>query len=168
MSEEEDKTQVQKYSSDPSERAAQLRAEGKFGGAVHGRKGGRPRKKRASEIVAEEAERNANLIIKALREGLQNTKRPDIRLQAAKQWLEIESKEHDLKIKHEKDLDELSTEDLVEHIANRLGGLADVGAFNIPDADVVVEEPLELEAAPAEVPDPRERGQSAFARRRAS
>lgn len=91
-----------KYSSDPKERARQLVAEGKIGGARKG--AGRPRHKRASELVAEKAETHANKIVAAYLNALDpnNTIKPEIRLQAAREWLEIERQERELQLKEEK------------------------------------------------------------------
>ena len=56
-----------RYASDPRERAQQLVAEGRLGGAKYGRMGGRPRTPRASEIAAGKRQKHAEEIVPAFR-----------------------------------------------------------------------------------------------------
>lgn len=143
MSEEKKYTITDEERQRRRERAIQLHKEGRLGGSKYGKQGGRPRKVRASEIVAQAAQEHADEIVKAMRDGLR-AKQPSIRLQAARQWLEVESKEHDLKVKEDRALEQLSTEELVEAVAERFARLAATGA--IPgsyDADVQDAEEVE-------------------------
>ena len=79
-----------KYPSDPSQRARELVAAGKFGGAKYGRMGGRPRTPRASEIAAREAQEHAEEIVQAFRDALHPSQPIQVRLKAAVEWLKIE------------------------------------------------------------------------------
>ena len=79
-----------KYASDPRERARELVAAGKFGGAKYGRMGGRPRTPRASEIAAREAQEHAEEIVAAFRDALHPSQPIQVRLKAAVEWLKIE------------------------------------------------------------------------------
>jgi hypothetical protein len=81
------------YSSDPSQRARELVAAGKFGGAKYGRMGGRPRTPRASEIAAREAHEHAEEIVAAFRDALHPSQPIMVRIRAAVAWLSMERKE---------------------------------------------------------------------------
>jgi hypothetical protein len=129
-----------KYSSDPSERAKQLHQEGRFGGAQFGKMGGRPRKKRASEIVAEAAEKNASKIIKAFEDALDEDNKPEVRINAAKEWLKIEQTEASLQIKESQAYDEMDVDELISVIAERyekVMGSVPGTAEEITDGDTV-------------------------------
>ena len=78
------------YPSDPSQRARELVAAGKFGGAKYGRMGGRPRTPRVSEIAAREAQEHAEEIVQAFRDALHPSQPIQVRLKAAVEWLKIE------------------------------------------------------------------------------
>lgn len=100
-----------------SERAKRLVKEGKFGGPQPG--AGRPRKKRASEIVAEKARDRAGEIVEAFEDLIENGP-PAVRLQAAKDWLLIEQKEAELALKEERFGEDMSEDELRELVINRL------------------------------------------------
>jgi hypothetical protein len=82
-----------KYSSNPSQRARELVAAGKLGGAKYGRMGGRPRTPRASEIAAREAQEHAEEIVAAFRDALHPSQPIMVRIRAAVAWLNLERKE---------------------------------------------------------------------------
>lgn len=140
------------------DRALQLHKEGRLGGSKYGKQGGRPKKIRASEIVAQQAQEHADEIVKAMRDGLR-AKQPSIRLQAARQWLEVESKEYDLKVKEDRALEQLSTEELVEAIAERFARLSDTGSIPAFDADISDAEELGPAGELAEGTDETEPGE---------
>ena len=120
-----------------SERARQLHAEGKFGGAQHGAKGGRPRKKRASEIVAAKAEEQADEIVAAFLRGVRD---PDAKtaVMAAEKWLRVENQEAELQLKEQKHLDQLSRDDLIARLAEGFARLKRAG-IDFDGADMVVD-----------------------------
>ena len=80
-----------RYSSDPAERAKQLHAEGRFGGAKYGAMGGRPRRPPASAEVVAAIELNTDKIIAALEDGLGEHQPIQTRLRAARLALDIEA-----------------------------------------------------------------------------
>src|SRR5438552_18397514 len=95
-----------------SELAKSLHKDGKFGGIQKG--AGRPRKQRASEVVAEGVREDGNKILKALREAL-SSKSPSIKLKAALAMLQIERDESEFKIKEEqREYDSMGKEALLE------------------------------------------------------
>ncbi len=126
-----------RYSSDPSERARQLVAEGKIGGAEHGRKGGRPRKDQAplqsgetaAAYIARTARDNAPAILKVYEDAVAAGQLPQHRLQAVKQWVSAEDREAEREERaaskadpapESADLEALDREQLLDHLAARL------------------------------------------------
>lgn len=75
--------------------ANELVAAGKIGGAEYGKLGGRPRKIRATELVAQAAREHGEEIVNAFLVCLDPKQPPYVRLQAAKEWLKIEKEETD-------------------------------------------------------------------------
>ena len=117
------------YSSDPSERALQLKEDGKIG-PQFGAKGGRPRKKRATEMAAEKARAHADQITKVFLDGIDEEQPMRMRLAAANSWLGIEQEEAKLQLqeeKHDLDLENASRDDLIGFLADALtqGNLAE-------------------------------------------
>jgi hypothetical protein len=104
------------YPSDPSQRARELVAAGKFGGAKYGRMGGRPRTPRASEIAAREAQEHAEEIVAAFRDALHPSQPIQVRLRAAVEWLKIERQGVAEKIGASEDLSLATEEELVNFI----------------------------------------------------
>jgi hypothetical protein len=105
------------YSSDPKERALQLKEDGKIGGQF-GKLGGRPRKPRASEKVAEAAQKDADNIIKVFRD-LVKSDSDKTRLAAANSWLAIEQEETKLRLQEERqefDIGKASREELLNYM----------------------------------------------------
>lgn len=117
-------TPAKRYPTDRSERARQLVAEGKFGGAEHGRKGGRPRKDQAtappgetaSAFIARAAREDAPKILKVFED-------------AVKQWIATEDREVEREERtvpgldsapEETDLAALNRDQLLDHLAARL------------------------------------------------
>lgn len=138
-----------------SELAKQLHQKGKFGGKQPG--SGRPRKKRASEIVAEQARAEADEIIQVFRDSIRSDNPASVRLNAAKEWLKIEQSEADLQLREERQLDGLTTNQLVEMIIGRLervqqfGGVLPDGIANLlgsadQETQVIDSELVEVEA----------------------
>jgi hypothetical protein len=108
------------YPSDPSQRARELVAAGKFGGAKYGRMGGRPRTPRASEIAAREAQEHAEEIVAAFRDALHPSQPIQVRLRAAVEWLKIERQGVAEKIGASEDLSLATEEELVNFILGYL------------------------------------------------
>lgn len=130
-----------------SEAAKKRVAEGKMGGAKFGKLGGRPRKPRASQKVAEAAQKEAEDILDVFRDGISPDKPMGTRLKAAELWLSVEEKESKLALQEEKlDADNLSRDEIIKALAEGLsqGAVAAMIASQlhksdepIVDADVV-------------------------------
>jgi hypothetical protein len=112
---------------------AQLQAEGKMG-PEYGRLGGRPRKPRASEIVAEEAREHADEIVQALKDALAAGQPVSTRLQAAEKWLAAERKEAELQTREppRDGIEDLSREQLIDLLAPVLARLQAAGRIPSP------------------------------------
>jgi hypothetical protein len=103
-----------------SDAAKALVAAGKIGGPRPG--SGRPRKKRASELVAEAAESEAKTMIDTLRQTMAPGNPANVRQNAVKLWLDIEQKEESLR-REEDSWSALSMEQLLEAAAEKLARL---------------------------------------------
>lgn len=156
------------------ELAKKMVEEGKIGGPRPG--SGRPRKKRASEYVAEAARTHANKIVDAFLDSIHETAPAQIRLQAAKDWLLIEQKEAEIQLKEERQFDDMSEKELREMVAANLTKLHEknikvaVGSSSeseepaeIAEAEIVEEEAEDLGEYEEQ---PQEVHESPFARRR--
>jgi hypothetical protein len=126
------------YPSDPKERARMLVAEGKIGGPRPG--SGRPRKKRAAELIAEKAQRNAEKIWSAFEDALEPSKPDSIRLAAAKELVALENRESELQLKEERAFEDTPKDELIAYLVDGFAQLQ-AGGFipDIVDADVVEE-----------------------------
>jgi hypothetical protein len=110
--------------------AQELHAAGRFGGPQPG--SGRPRKKRASELVAEEAEKNAAKIVQVFKDGIGENVPISSRLQAARDWLAVEEREERMRIDEEKALEGMHRDQLIGVLADRLTKLFDAGVISSP------------------------------------
>lgn len=102
----------------------------RFGGPQPG--SGRPRKKRAAEMVAEAAQDEAKEITKVFKDLIDAKSPPAIRLAAAREWLAVENKEAELQLKEERSLAEMNHEELLDKVAGALAGLAENGHLDGP------------------------------------
>jgi hypothetical protein len=107
------------------ERALELVAQGKIGGARDG--AGRPRRRRAGEIVAEKIENEASKIFAAVQDGLSDQQPIKVRLAAAKMALDIEQREAEIRLREESQLERMSANELAEQIAQRMSRLHAAG-----------------------------------------
>lgn len=121
-----------KYSSDPKQRAAELRAEGKFGGKQPG--AGRPRKsasdahpKRASAVIASYVRENGPEFARVLEDILRDPDASDaIKMRATKLALQIETNEEERQRQDEREgrsLELPDTDDreaVIDHLAAAL------------------------------------------------
>ena len=109
----------QRYSSDPSERAKQLHAEGRFGGAEFGRLGGRPSRVSVSPEIVEAIELlDADTIVAALEDGLGEHQPIQTRLRAVKLVLEIEASVANGEEAQPSPIEQMSREELIESIVH--------------------------------------------------
>ena len=127
--------------------AKERHARGEFGGPKFGRMGGRPRKKRVAERVAEAAQRDemARDIIKVFQDAIDDSQPISIRLKGAMALHEIERDEARTVLKEvEQDAKQHSRDELISILSDKLtsGTTAAIlrrqlEAEAIPDADVV-------------------------------
>lgn len=100
----------------------------KFGGPQPG--SGRPRKPRAAEHVAEEARKEAAKIAQAFKDAIDPSQPIGVRVHAAKTWLEIENKESELTLREDRELRDMSQEELAQLVASRFTQLVSSGALD--------------------------------------
>ena len=122
-----------------SKMARELHAKGKFGGRQPG--SGRPKKKRASEIVAEHARAEEDNITEVFWDSIRPDNPASVRLNAAREWLKIEQSEADLQLREERQLEGLSTTQLVEMIMGRLSRVQEFGGVLPEELAGLLEEP---------------------------
>lgn len=138
-----------------SERLAKLRSQGKVG-PQYGKLGGRPRKPRAAELIAEEAEKNKQQLVNVLKDAIDPSQSVSTRLKGLKQWVDIEQAERQMEMTEEEHLAKMSREEmahgladkiannpvLAKVLADRLNGVNPIegNAEEVTDAEVVSEE----------------------------
>ena len=106
-----------------SERAKKLHAEGRLGGSKFGKLGGRPRKKRTSERVAEAAAKQANHedIVRVFEDAVADNQPIGVRLKGAEAWLAIEREERKLALQEDDfDAKQHSRDELITLLADKL------------------------------------------------
>lgn len=113
-----------------------------FGGKQPG--AGRPRKRRATDVMNEEIEKNAMLYYQRLHD-LAQSKKEGIALAAIRQLIEIANKETDVQAREDRNTSEKTTEELKEFVASKLARLAESGKlpvdFVINEAEVIEDQP---------------------------
>ncbi len=115
-----------------------LHAEGRAG-AQFGKMGGRPRKPRASEHVAEKVREDAEVFYERMR---------DIVLEGGEKvasatfntLMKIEEQERKITVEEEEKIDQLRREELLALVADQLRELSDSGIISIGDAEVIRDE----------------------------
>jgi hypothetical protein len=117
------------YSEDPSVRMVQLKEDGRAGGQF-GKLGGRPRKPRAAEELAEHARRRVDEIKRTFDDALEDEQPMKIRLQAANDLIAIERQESQLQLDEDK-LDSAPREELQAEIIELLNDPQIAGALGI-------------------------------------
>jgi len=120
------------------QRMLELHKQGRAG-AEYGKMGGRPKKPRASEHVAEQVREDADLFYQRMR---------DIVLEGGEKvasatfntLMKIEEQERKITVEEEEKIDQLRREELLALVADQLGELRDSGVIRIGDAEVVRDE----------------------------
>lgn len=102
-----------------SERMKKLHAEGKAG-PQFGKMGGRPRKKRATEVIAEQAAEDAQKLLAVYQDGIAEHQPISIRLKAAEAYRNIEQSEAKLGMEEEEHVRKMSKEELESHLAQKI------------------------------------------------
>lgn len=123
------------------ENANSLVAQGRLGGAEFGRLGGRPRKKRAAELMAEKVSDDASLMYERLKEIFETGKDANA-IASIKTLLQIEENERAIQENEELRFEQLKRDDLIKYIAGTIGELQSQGIIpgTITDAEF---EPVE-------------------------
>lgn len=109
--------------------AKDLVEQGKFGGKGRGQ--GRPRKKRASEVVAENVANEGQEIFDRLMEITRGGKNMES-IAAANSLIAIEEKERKLQLEEEQSYEDMRGHDLAESIMNLLVELSTNGSIDFP------------------------------------
>ena len=112
-----------------SERAKALHAQGKLGGAEFGKLGGRPRKKRSTELIAEKAAENAEKIWNQL-EGLLYSENEKIVLDTVKHIHTVEEQERKNTVDEEVRYENLKHGELAELVIANLFDLLGEGKID--------------------------------------
>jgi hypothetical protein len=117
--------------------AKRLVEEGKFGGKGRGQ--GRPRNKRASEVVAEKTSAEGEAIFDRMMEIVRGGKNQES-IAAARTLLETEEKERKLQLEEEANIEDMHRNDLLALVGSLL---QDTGFYDIDEAEF---EPVEQRA----------------------
>jgi hypothetical protein len=124
--------------------AKKLVEEGKFGGAGRGQ--GRPRKKRASEVVAELTASEGQDIFDRLMEITRGGKNGES-IMAARTLLETEEKERKLQLEEEQTFESMRGNDLADSIQTLLIELSTNGTIELPIVEGEFAEVTEVSAS---------------------
>lgn len=124
--------------------ANSLVAEGRLGGAQFGRLGGRPRKPRAAEMIAEKVAGEADTFFTRLKEIVETGGEANA-INSIKTLLQIEENERQIEENEELKFEQLKRDELIKFIGETLGELQSSGIFpgTIADAEF---EPVEYPA----------------------
>lgn len=119
--------------------AKKLHAEGKFGGAQPG--AGRPAtRRRAAQQVAEALDRNIKDIVKTFEDGIKDGVPVRDRVATAEKWLNIERQEAELRLKEDRQLEDMSADQLIEVIVSRIARIRASGYdFDVVPDDLIHE-----------------------------
>jgi len=105
-----------------------LVAEGRLGGAEFGRLGGRPRKPRAAEKVAERVAGEADTFFERLKEIVETGGEANA-INSIKTLLQIEENERQIQENEELRFEQLKRDELIKYLATALGELQDQNIF---------------------------------------
>ncbi len=124
--------------------ANSLIAQGKLGGAEFGRLGGRPRKPRASELIADKVSGEADTFFTRLKEIVETGGEANA-INSIKTLLQIEENERQIKENEDLKFEQLKRGELIKYIAGTFAELQSQGILpgDISDADF---EPVEYPA----------------------
>jgi glutamate-1-semialdehyde aminotransferase len=126
------------------QRAKEMVKKGVIGGDRRSEGAGRPKVKKATEKVAEEADRNAAKMVKELKSILENGK-PSEKLKAIDLWLSIAIKEQEKQDKKELEkIKNATREELIQLVGQQIIPLLQSG-IKIPGLDQI-EEVITVEA----------------------
>lgn len=106
-----------------------LVAEGRLGGADFGRLGGRPRKQRAAELIAEKVAAEAETMLARLKEIIDSGGEANA-IQSIKTLLQIEDNERQITENEELKFEQFKRDELIKFIAGTLGELQGQGILS--------------------------------------
>lgn len=98
--------------------ANELVKSGKFGGPQPG-SGRPPTKRRAAQAIAEAANERTKELIAALASGIDPSQPASVRVNTAEKWVNIERQESELRLKEDRQLEDMTADDLINLIASR-------------------------------------------------
>lgn len=117
-----------------------LHEEGRAG-AEYGKMGGRPKKPRASEHVAEKVREDAELFYERMREiVLEGGEK--VASSTFQTLLKIEEQERKITVEEEEKIDQLRREELLAFVAEQLREARESGIITVGDAEVIRDEGL--------------------------
>lgn len=116
-----------------------------FGGHQPG--AGRPKKRRATEVINEKIEANALDYWQRLHDIAMSKKADAISIQAINQIIMIANKETDIQTREDRSLDKVGTEELIEIVSSRVARLAESGKLQVADYEASAEEYTDSELA---------------------
>ncbi len=146
-----------------------------FGGSQKG--SGRPKKRRATEIINDQIEKNALEYFQRLHDIAMSKKADAVSIQAIQNLIAIANKETDIQVREDRNLDSTSTEELIELVASRYARLIESGKLptdfegtaeevtDYPELDEGNAEQDESEGSSDDGPASTGSGTSAFTRR---
>jgi hypothetical protein len=113
-----------------------LVAQGRLGGAEFGRLGGRPRKPRAAEMIAEKVAGEADTFFERLKEIVETGGEANA-INSIKTLLQIEENERQIIENEELRFEQLKRDELIKYLTTAFGELQDQGFFpgGIADAE---------------------------------
>jgi hypothetical protein len=124
--------------------ALELHAQGKLGGVEFGKLGGRPRKKRATEIAAEKIDEKGQQIADRLMQLILESESEKTALDAIKHAHAITEQERKIEVEEEVRYEQLKHNELLAIVVGNLERLTQDGRIQLHD--FIDQEPLELEA----------------------
>jgi hypothetical protein len=114
------------------QRIMALNAEGRAG-AEYGKLGGRPRKPRASETIAQKARDDAERLYEILKQNAEEAKRPADQIKAVDTILRIEREDRRDEEREEEKLDQLDRDELGVRLLEQLEQIRSRGIARRPD-----------------------------------
>lgn len=102
-----------------SERMQRMRKEGKVG-PQFGKLGGRPRKVRASELIAEEASKNRKKIAQVLEDAIDPEQPITVRMKGVQMITDIESKERSMEMAEDEHYAKMNKDEMIDEMAQKL------------------------------------------------
>lgn len=136
-----------------SEAMKKRHEEGVAGGAEFGKLGGRPKKKRASQVIAERASEEGEKMAQVLVDAMDEDNPHSIRMKAVEAMTKIEEKETRLQIDEAEQLRKMDHDQLVSVVAEKFASNPMVLAIFRQAGEAAPPQPPMIEAEAEEVTD---------------